>query len=259
MAKKEEPEKAPNHERWLLTYADMITLLLTFFIVLYALSMVDAKKMARLAESLRTAFNVSKSTGASQQLIEMNGQVIPLPAPSVVSDENSPASSPQQEKLKLSETEDSLNDYSSKQGLLAELAVEMEEKGLVLRLSEAFLFESGRAEIKPTAIPKLVSIGKLLNKTTNYLRVEGHTDNIPIHSGQYRSNWQLSAERATRLTEALVEIAHVSAERFSAMGYGEHRPLASNATEKGRTKNRRVDIVILKNKYGGTEEDRHED
>lgn len=259
MAKKEEPEKAPNHERWLLTYADMITLLLTFFIVLYALSMVDAKKMARLAESLRQAFSVSKTTGSSQQLIEMNGQIIPLPAPSVVSDENSSASNPQQEKLRLAEIEEALNDYSSKQGLLAELAVEMEEKGLVLRLSEAFLFESGSSEIKLSAIPRLVVIGKLLNKTSNYLRVEGHTDNIPIHSAQYRSNWQLSADRATRLTESLVRNARVSAERFSAMGYGEHRPLAPNTTEKGRAKNRRVDIVILKNKYGGTEEDRHDE
>ena len=238
MKKNKEPEHKGNHERWLLTYADMITLLMTFFIVMYAMSIADSSKMKKLAESLHDAFLGQ----GNPQIIKSDELIMPKEGDAMTN----PGESGKEEEIRLGEIQDMLYEYIEKENLAADMTVEMDDRGLIIRLSESMLFGSGEATIKPEAAKKLLTVAKLLQTVPNHIRVEGHTDNLPMHSGMFRSNWQLSSERATRIVEFLIARGGDKPARFSAVGYAEYRPLASNATERGRSNNRRVDIVIVK-------------
>jgi chemotaxis protein MotB len=249
MAKKlKEAEKKPNHERWLLTYADMITLLMTFFIVLYALSVADKKKFTELSKSLRIAFN-----GGSTQMINLSNQAPPRQGTDFNLDGSGSGA---EEEVKLGEIQDLIYAFIEKENLMNDVVIDMEERGLVIHLSEGLIFASGEATIKQQAYLKLITIGKMLTGVSNYIRVEGHTDNIPMHGPKFRSNWQLSTERATRIVELLVSRSKVNPLRLSAMGYAEYRPIATNLTETGRAQNRRVDIVLMRSILNTTEENR---
>ena len=251
MAKKKEPEKAPNHERWLLTYADMITLLMTFFIVLYALSIVDANKFHALSSSLKVALGV----GASPDLISFQSEMMPQPV-SAKKPANYDDTGENVELNNLTEVEAILNEYLKDKKLNDEVNVQMESKGLVVRLKDVMAFNPGEATIRPEAEEELKAIGQILLRVTNFIRVEGHTDNIPISGPKFSSNWQLSAARAANVVALLIEKSKISPQRFSAIGYAEYRPVANNSMYEGRTKNRRVDIVILKSKYNAIEYDK---
>ena len=250
MKKSKEPEHKGNHERWLLTYADMITLLMTFFIVMYAMSIADTSKMKKLADSLHDAFLGQ----GNPQMIKSRDIVAPKEGDALTN----PGDSGKEEEVRMSEIQDKLYELIEKENLAAQIMVEMEDRGLVIRLSESMLFSSGEATVKADAYKKLNKVAKLLDAAPNYIRVEGHTDNLPIHSGLFRSNWQLSTERATHIVELLTVRAgeKTSRSRFSAVGYAEYRPLATNATDIGRANNRRVDIVLLKARLNSSEENR---
>ncbi|MBI4083018.1 MAG: OmpA family protein [Candidatus Lambdaproteobacteria bacterium] len=226
------PEKEPSSERWLLTYADLITLLMIFFVVMYALSSVDAKKFQQLAQALSGVF------GGSQSFIGTTG---------------GPAIVPQPGAQLPDRTYDEIQDYIQQHQLQQQVSALREDRGVVVTLDENFLFQSGRAEIAQPRIQALANLGKVLASANNYIRVEGHTDNVPIAAGPYHSNWQLSSARATYITELLIAYAGIRPQRLSAMGYGEYRPIADNATEAGRAKNRRVEIVLLNPKYDSSE------
>ena len=246
--KKNESEHKGNHERWLLTYADMITLLMTFFIVMYAMSVADTSKMKKLAESLHDAFLGQ----GNPQMINSHAMISPKEgdALSESSDEG------KVEDIRMGEVQDMLYEYIDKENLTNEVLVEMEDRGLVIRLSESMIFGSGEATIKPQALKKLVAVGKMLAGVPNYIRVEGHTDNIAVHTREFRSNWQLSSERATQVVEVLTTKCHLNPIRLCAAGYGEFRPIATNLTEGGRAQNRRVDIVLIKATFNSSEENR---
>ncbi len=232
MAKKQEPEKAPNHERWLLTYADLITLLMIFFVVMYSLSVQDAKKFKSLSSSLRIAFG-----GGKNLLGEFEGSgMVPLPV-----------STPQE----LAVAKEDTDDYVTQHGLQNEVNTTVEDRGLVITLQEKLLFEPGQTSLNPSARATLMAMAKLLNTLPNYVRVEGHTDNVPAGKGY--SNWQLSTLRAANIAQVLSETAGVDPRRISAIGYGDNRPVADNKTLAGRAKNRRVDIVLLSRRFEATE------
>lgn len=230
-------------ERWLITYADMITLLLIFFIVMYSLSQVDIKKFRMLAESL------SKAMGGGGVILENLG-------PSVVPGiSGTQVETPQDvaDKAEMENIRQELLRQIQRQGLAARVSAISEERGIVLSFQEEVLFKLGSAELTPRAREIIAAVAPVLLKTPNYIRVEGHTDNLPIHTERYPSNWELSTARATAVVQELVHTANFPPQRLSAVGYGEYRPRVPNDSEAHRQMNRRVDLVILRSKYKGAE------
>lgn len=238
---KKKPEKEPNHERWLLTYSDLITLLMIFFIVLYAMSNIDKQKFQTMA----TSFNITMGDGKSAAVTGIETSPSSNPTPII------PTSPTEEEKLNSMKT--TLDKYIKDEDLANNLSAVIEEKGLVITLKDTLLFDTSKTDVKDDAKKQLIKLGSILNKIPNYIRIEGHTDNVPIHSNSFNSNWQLSVIRATEVTELLINKSGLDPKRISAVGYGEFRPIADNKTEAGRAKNRRVNIVILDNKFNNTE------
>ncbi len=242
-----EPEK-DRSERWLLTYADLITLLLIFFIVLYTISKQDVAKFEQIAESLNSAL-----TGSKEIIGDSAGpSMIPgfhgfnLPVTDTVEDE--------QEEDMMEEIKRKVQELVKREGLQASISVTREERGVVVRIVDHVLFRSGYADLTPQADRILKAIGKILliNKD-QYIRIEGHTDNIPISNHRFPSNWELSAARATNVLRLFAEKSGIDQRLLSGVGYGEFRPIADNSTDGGRAKNRRVEIVILSSKFNPSE------
>jgi chemotaxis protein MotB len=225
VAKRQHEEKE-NRERWLLTYADLITLLMIFFVVMYAISRVDVVKFKQLSEALSVVF------GGGRTLVgEAPGaRVIALPVPAQASD--------------LEEVRASVEELMRRQGLRRGSSAQVEQQALKITLADTLLFPAASASIVPQARPRLVALGKLLSETDGPIRVEGHTDNRPVRTGQFSSNWQLSALRAANIAQLLVEQAGIDPQRISAIGYGDSRPIADNRTPEGRARNSRVVIVL---------------
>jgi chemotaxis protein MotB len=228
--RKKRAEGHVNHERWLVSYADFITLLFAFFVVMFAVSQVDSKKVGRFTEAF------SKALG--NEMFPDRGKGI-LPAQDIIQEvpKIEDGLPPELEKVRAALQE--LADKGDAQGL--QLLRRRNE--LVLRLADGVFFESGDDRLKPIAALTLHSLGPELGKRIVDVRVEGHTDNRPISNSRFRSNWELSTARAMVVLRKLASEG-VPAERLSAAGYGEFRPVASNAAEDGRKQNRRVDLVV---------------
>ncbi|MHB1127394.1 MAG: flagellar motor protein MotB [Bacillota bacterium] len=231
--RKSEEEAHGGSERWLLTYADMITLLMIFFIVMYTISNVNAQKFRTLAKSLNVAM-----TGGSGLLD--GGVAVDLPEiPDTGNTEN------QQEHNAYSAVAAELNKYLEENNLDQYVAISVEERGLVVSFEDTILFPKASSDITPQAREIIRRVGNILRQMPNYIRVEGHTDNLPIDNARFKSNWELSVLRATSVVHILVKETGVNPERISATGYGENRPIAPNDSEQNYAKNRRVDIVLL--------------
>jgi chemotaxis protein MotB len=252
------PRAHTNHERWLVSYADFITLLFAFFVVLYASSQVDQRKVGKLALAIQVAFQEMGVFPASTTQIPLDLND-PMPFSTVQAIQNVErtaeigriASAP---KGGLSGSSDDTDLATLRgeleQALHAEIALHQvslhrDTEGLVISLREFGFFDSGSAAIKPEALPALDRIASILAIRTCNLRIEGHTDNVPIHTPTIASNWELSTNRATELVRLLIVGHGFAPERLSAAGYAEYHPIASNLTAQGRAQNRRVDIVIL--------------
>jgi chemotaxis protein MotB len=247
-----------NHERWLVSYADFITLLFAFFVVLYASSQVDKRKVGKLALAIQVAFQEMGVFPASTTKIPLDMNE-PMPFSTVQAIENVErnstlgriASAPTDSLAgSASETDMATLRSELEQALHGEIAlhqvtVHRDADGLVISLREFGFFDSGSASIKPEAVPALDRIASILAIRTCKLRIEGHTDNVPIHTAQISSNWELSTARATELIRILIAGHRFDPVRLSAAGYAEYHPIASNLTIQGRAQNRRVDIVIL--------------
>jgi chemotaxis protein MotB len=240
--KKHHDESHENHERWLLTYADLITLLMIFFVVMYSMSKLDVAKYAALAQSL------SLTMGGGKNIIGDNSPTPINTQPNLTELEQVAT-----EQKQLSQIKEQVDKYLKYNGLENSVVTEIDERGLVVRLKDSILFDSGKAYIKDEYKEKFIKLGKILSKINRYIRVEGHTDNVPIKNSNFSSNWQLSAIRATNVVELLISQAGIPADKISALGYGEFRPVASNNTPEGRAKNRRVDIIILNSKFNQVE------
>lgn len=223
--------------RWLITYADMITLLLALFIMLYAISFLDVQRFQALMEEFRLLFSgerVSILEGGSGMLRHGAPQGTPVAVPLL------PGKKPE-----MHEEEEALERYVEQQGLEGKVLLHREERGLVISLlTDGVFFPRGSAEPSPQAYKVLRDIVPVLLRSQHLIRVEGHTCNLPIHTPQFPSNWELSVARATVVVQFLIRCG-VPPERLSAVGYGEHRPLVPNDGEGNRRLNRRVDVVLL--------------
>ncbi len=244
MVKKESQKTSHGSmERWLITYADMITLLLIFFIVMYSLSQVDIKKFRMLAESL------SKAMGGGGVILENLGpSLVPGISGTQVETPQDVADNAEMENIR-----QELLRQIQKQGLAARVSAISEERGIVLSFQEEVLFQRGSADLTPAARRIISDIAPILLKTPNYIRIEGHTCDLPIHTERFPSNWELSTARAVAVVRELINHAHFPPQRLSAVGYGEYRPRVPNDSEANRQLNRRVDLVILRSKYTGAE------
>ncbi|HHW42700.1 OmpA family protein [Desulfofundulus thermobenzoicus] len=231
-------------ERWLITYADMITLLLIFFIVMYSLSQIDIKKFRYLAESL------NKAMGGGGVILENMG---PSVVPGISGTQQEVPREDIADQREMENIRQELLRQIQQEGLAARVTATNEERGIVVSFQEEVLFKRGSAELTGGARQAITSIAPVLLKTPNYIRIEGHTCDLPIHTPQYPSNWELSTARALTVVRELINQAHFPPQRLSAVGYGEYRPRVPNDSEEHRQLNRRVDVVILRSKYTGAE------
>lgn len=229
-----------NHERWLLTYADMITLLTVFFVVLYALSTLNAKKFEAVAISM------AKAMGGGQSMLQYPGTSLAqgLSGSTIINDVTDMDDLNNLERIR-----QALQHYIDQNGLNGKVTVNMEERGVVLSFQDVALFPLGSAELSPGSMELISNLGRILLTSQHYLRVEGHTDDLPINTRDYPSNWELSVARATRVVKELIRGIGFPSNRLSATGYSEFRPRVQNDSAEHRQQNRRVDIVVLKSKY----------
>ena len=251
MKKPHGEEEKENEERWLLTYADLITLLMAFFMIMYALSRVDKEKFKMIAQSLASVFPVSNA--AFVPLPGVGGQKGTEPTsvmrkPPEKPPEPPPTTPPGQpaEKTAMEKLADQFQQLVEAEGIGGSVTVSASPSGrkLMVRLSESLLFEPGRAEIAPQALELIDKIAALIMAADKPVRVEGHTDNVPISTVQFHSNWELSTARASSVIRYMIDKFQFSPELLSASGYGEYRPVAPNDTPENRAKNRRVEFVI---------------
>jgi len=232
-----------SHERWLVSYADFITLLFAFFVVLFATGQSDKHKKVELAASIQTAFHqmgLFEARTNVPTLSDVPGMGGASPVPATALPETAPQS--------LLAVRHTIEDVAGPEIDSGVIGLHESENGLVVSLQEAGFFDSGAAEIRPSALPVLNRIAAALPETP--LRVEGHTDNVPIHTQQFASNWELSSARASSIARLLLLHPNVRAENMSVAGYAEFHPAASNDTAAGRARNRRVDIVLLARPLG---------
>lgn len=242
--RKKREEQHVNHERWLVSYADFITLLFAFFVVLFAVSQVDSREMGRLSEAVQAATNVGifdPKTGRSP-ILGGQGQAAPLPsAPLVDPVVQVPLSGP----ADISNIRDQLSKTLSNAIGSGRVTLVEHDDGLVIRLRDAAFFEAAKANVRKEVLGDLSSVGQTLRGLENQIRIEGHTDPVPIRNSLYRSNWELSAARAAAVLDELVRSSGIHESRMSIAGYASQRPIASNDSPDGRSQNRRVDIVVL--------------
>jgi len=246
-----------NEERWLLTYADMITLLLALFVVLFAISSVNISKVKLLQQSLRDAFSGKVLDGGEAIMRTSNNVAVRAldtaprvqPSPPTIGVPDSAAAraalAARREEEQLQRLKRMLDAYAAAHGFRAQVETVVTRRGLVVRLlTDNVLFDSGLANIKPQGLPLLSEVGTLLGvERVHPIVVEGHTDDVPIATSQYASNWELSTARASAVVRWLIG-RRLPARRFSAAGYAALHPLGSNATAAGRARNRRVEVVL---------------
>jgi len=258
MSRRRKHPDPSNHERWLVSYADFITLLFAFFVVLYSSSQVDQRKVGKLALAIQVAFQELGVFQASTTKVPMSSAE-PIPFNTVQAIENIERTaalgriapppkgvlSSSSENGDLSSLRKELEQSLAPQITRQEVALRSEPDGLVISLREVGFFDSGSAHIKANSEPAFAHIASLLRTREYRIRIEGHTDNIPIHTPQFASNWELSTARAIELIRLLIVKYGFDPSRLSAGGYGEYHPVATNRSVAGRQLNRRVDIVIL--------------
>ncbi len=226
--KKADDQLAP----WIISYGDMVTLLLTFFVLLYSFSLVDLRKFKALSTSMSQAFGGGALQSGGDRVIQLFPETAPVAR-----------MAPGRDVMEAARKAES---YLKKEGLGAVASVLPQERGVVIRFQDTVLFDTGQADLKPQAIETAQKLAVYLRTVPNHIRIEGHADNVPIHNERFASNWELSVARATRFLTFLQSYGDLPPEQLSAAGYGEYRPVARNDTEEGRRKNRRVDVVLLR-------------
>jgi len=250
--KKKHPEHA-NHERWLVSYADFITLLFAFFVVMFAASNSDQKKVGQVAQAVQGAFRdmaIFAPGGKMVPLYDDGG--LPTDTKNVIGNTHSAFDNTRLSAKGKAGGKPTMSTIREElEGTLKEevdrhlVHLSEDSRGLTISLAEAGFFTPGSAVMPAKSLEVVDRIAATLRPLSYNIRVEGHTDNAPIHTSQFPSNWELSTARATFLLQYLISNAEIPAQRLSAVGYGEYRPVASNDTPEGRSANRRVDLVVL--------------
>ncbi len=258
MSRKKKAAEHVNHERWLVSYADFITLLFAFFVVLFSSSQVDKRKVGKISAAIQEAFQQMGIFQTANSRVAMVTSD-PLPAENIQMIENGKGmagrgqmTSPF-EKMMGSPASQRNMGALQKQLTVAmapeiqrrEVVLKANREGLVISLREIGFFDSGSADLRPTSEAAVQRIAQVLGAQSNNVRIEGHTDNVPIHNAHFASNWELSTARATEMIRLFITHYNFPATRLSAAGYAEYHPVAGNESVDGRAQNRRVDIVVL--------------
>lgn len=242
LRRRRKPDGAPNHERWLVSYADFITLMFAFFVMMYANSKTDQERAQQISEAFRQALSEGRLSQTLAKLVrreELSPEVRP-PSPAIAPPKPLPS-----QVVELLPSLRELNEQLKKEIEAGRLEVRLERRGLIISLREATFFPSGADAIEPSTLPTLRLIAEELKRTPNPIRLEGHTDSIPISNARFRSNWDLSAARGIAILDLFAGRFGIPAERMAIAGFGDTAPVASNETPEGRARNRRVDIVVL--------------
>ena len=255
MPRKPKAVAPENHERWLVSYADFITLLFAFFVVMFASTQTDHKRAQQISDSVKKALAEDRVAAAVQSILGgtvndkgKGNAMLRGPGGVAKGDKDNPAPKESTESPQVAELIPSLEVLTK--DLKAEIEagkmqIHMEQRGLVISFSQAATFASGGHEITSGAYESMRKVAGTLAKIPNPVRLEGHTDSLPINNGRFHSNWELSAARSIAMLEVLADRYRIPKRRMSIGGYGDAAPIDTNETEEGRAHNRRVDLVIL--------------
>jgi chemotaxis protein MotB len=235
-----------THDRWLVSYADFITLLFALFVVMYAFARASQNRQQAVSQSVDTAFRslgiFPDASRKPSNATSAGSEKSAMPVNIVMGED---VLAPAQVQQDLDRLRRELTQTLSDQVATHTVSIRMGRDGLVISLREAGFFDSGSAAPKPATLPTLRQVAAKLGDTPYDLRIEGHTDNIPIHNAAFDSNWELSTARATSIARLFVTQRLLAPERISAAGYAQYHPVAGNDTAEGRAENRRVDLTVL--------------
>lgn len=224
-----------NTNGWMDTYADTITLLLTFFILLYSISAVDSEKLKQLNHALQSSLKGNTEVSEVKDIEDLEVKT----------------KEPESGNTEYEDLAKKLNNTIEKNGLTEVIKLRKEDRGIVLQLDETILFEPGKADLKENNKEVLETITTIINEHDNDVLIEGHTDNVPMNNKEFASNWELSAARALSAVTYFVHDKQIDPMRFSVKGYGEYKPLVPNDTPENRAINRRIDILMVEQKVKG--------
>lgn len=228
-----EDEGPAGTPAWMATFADLVTQILCFFVFLFTMSSIETEKFQEALISFRGSFGIIPS---------------PVSAKFYTPDEAKEAEMEGMRDAQMDAMEEELMEYAQVAGLIENMSVDRTSEGLIIRLTDQLVFTSGSEMLSKGSIPVLDKISKTLNKLPGRIRIEGHTDNVPITSKRFRSNWELSSARAMSVGRYLMDRGKVQPSKVSLAGYGEYKPIVPNNTSANRKRNRRVDIVFMKAK-----------
>jgi chemotaxis protein MotB len=253
-------EEHVNHERWLITYADLITLLLVFFIIMYAMSKVDVQKYSVLAQALNMQFQkadsvLDKGFGVSGQMTPKQGDAQTPQNQNQSQDDNKeekdktkPEENEKEKREK--ELQDLLKQvqaYIKDQNLEAQVSASDTERGVAITLNDLFLFDLGKADLKAASFPILQKLASLIPTLNSKVSIEGHTDNLPLATGSpFKDNWGLSFARSLSVLRYFSDTAKLDNNKFIATAYADTMPKVANTSDENRSKNRRVEIIVLR-------------
>ncbi|PJK17028.1 flagellar motor protein MotB [Chryseomicrobium excrementi] len=253
-------------ESWLIPYADILTLLLALFIVLFASSQIDQKKFQAVAESFASELDGGTGILDSNSPTDMEDDGTSSQIPSIIDQEAEKDDTETeagaggesdieidaeelytaaQDQKELEEMQQAFQQFAEDKGIESRVTTELDDRGLVVKLREGVLYESGSADLNAKAATLAREISKMFeSEVPRTIYIEGHTDNVPTNQSEYPTNWELSSARAINFMKIILENSELDPRKFSATGYGEYRPVAANDTKQGRAENRRVEIVI---------------
>ncbi|OZS78408.1 flagellar motor protein MotB [Tetzosporium hominis] len=253
-------------ESWLIPYADILTLLLALFIVLFASSQIDQKKFEAVAESFASELDGGTGILDSNSPTDMEDDGTSSQIPSIIDQEvekddteTEPGAggdsdveidatelyTAAQDQKELEQMQQAFQEFAEENGIEARVTTELDNRGLVVKLREGVLYESGSADLNGDAAKLAREISQMFeSEVPRTIYIEGHTDNVPTNQSEYPTNWELSSARAINFMKIILENSELDPRKFSATGYGEYRPIASNDTAQGKAENRRVEIVI---------------
>ena len=237
MAKRKH-EEHENHERWLVSYADFITLLFAFFVVMYSISSVNIGKYRTVSESIKAALNPLANQSGANQIINVGEAKLALQG-------RNPTDAKEVTIRRIRQLAQVIKDKQLKDMVAFVTVVQTINGDIVITIPDRLLFNSGEATVRTEALSFLEGLGGAILEMNRHARVEGHTDNVPIRTAQFPSNWELSAARAVMVVRVLSELYGVPADHLAAVGHADTRPVTANSDTEQRAKNRRVEVVIL--------------
>ncbi|MGE3977333.1 MAG: flagellar motor protein MotB [Nitrospira sp.] len=235
---KHKHEEHENHERWLVSYADFITLLFAFFVVMYSISSVNIGKYRTVSESIKAALNPLANQSGANQVISVGEAKLALQG-------RNPTDAKEVTIRRIRQLAQVIKDKQLKDMVAFVTIVQTINGDIVITIPDRLLFNSGEATVRTEALPFLEGLGGVILEMNRHTRVEGHTDDVPIRTAQFPSNWELSAARAVIVVRVLSELYGVPADHLAAVGHADTRPVTPNADAEQRAKNRRVEVVIL--------------